>query len=98
MNALRVFEVVPEPGELVLSRDGGGWRHFLNGRPVDTGTTLRLVRFATEGPSRVLVRYESRLDGPRCDVVLHFTNGDARVATSADRFERIEGGRGRAAR
>jgi hypothetical protein len=83
---IRWFESVPRPGELVLSRDNGdghpftGWRHFLDGRPVECGATLEAVSVREKGDKGrcqkwVRVRYESALDGKDCLVILHHEDG-----------------------
>jgi hypothetical protein len=91
MSELRVFTELPEAGELVLSRDAGGWRHYLDGRAVFCGMALRLKRLCAgvevEGGRGTVVIYESTLRGPSAPAVLRFSDGSERFADKADRFE-----------
>jgi hypothetical protein len=91
MSELRVFTELPEAGELVLSRDAGGWRHYLDGRAVFCGMALRLKRLCAgvevEGGRGVIVIYESRLNGPSAPAILRYLDGAERFADKADRFE-----------
>lgn len=65
--SIRVFDrEPPAPGELVLARDAGGWRHYLDGRPVSCGSALEMF-IPDDGPGFwVPGRYESTLNGPDC--------------------------------
>jgi len=83
---------------LELERDDGGWRHFLDGRPVETGAHLELqpVEFLDDDtgghlqpvPGRwVTVRYEARLavsDRADVRVSLYSTIGGYQVELVAD--------------
>lgn len=67
---------------LRLDDDGGGPRHFLDGRPVRCGTQLRLRitpapdRGFVRGPEEwVWARYEANLQPERVSVSLHTVFG-----------------------
>jgi hypothetical protein len=75
---IRWFESVPRPGELVLSRDDGGWRHFLDGEPVAYGAKLDVLLSTSPGhtkPRWHRARYESPLNGKDCLVILYHEDG-----------------------
>lgn len=82
---------VPGPGELVLGRDRGGARHFLDGKPVHCGTELELL---VDRPGDVwrVARYEASLFGIDPPAHLYVYSSDLeevvqkRDATPADRF------------
>lgn len=59
---LEVKQVMREEGHpLVFGRDHGGFRHFLDGKPVHCGTGLELL---LHGDRWAWVRYEARLIEP----------------------------------
>lgn len=59
---------------LVLGDDGGGHRHFLDGKPVRCGTQLRLFVGGKADDQWRWARYEANL-GDRVSVILYTTFG-----------------------
>jgi len=61
---------------LVLEHEQSGLRHYLDGRPVNCGTQLRLrVSGDRERESWVWARYEANLHPDRASVVLYTVFG-----------------------
>ncbi len=80
---LRVFECEPPRAhELVLGRDGGGLRHFLDGRPVYCGSLLQLQ----VGNRWVFVTYEAQLYTPEAPALLCLSADRAYEALESDRL------------
>lgn len=84
-SPLRRFDCEPPArGELVLARDGGGLRHFLDGRPVQCGDVLEMSLGGMWGR----VRYEASLFGENPPALI-YVNDDSRrpfAAIATDRF------------
>lgn len=56
-------------GQLILSRDAGGRRHFLDGEPVRCGTILEMLVRGSWPECWIEVRYESSLQ-QKCEAWL----------------------------
>jgi len=69
-------------GTLILSRDGGGRRHFLDGEPVRCGTTLEMLVQGSRPERWIAVRYEASLQ-QKCEAWLT-PDGDTWIRVSDD--------------
>lgn len=84
MSRLRSFVgPFPQPGELIVGRDEGGARHFLDGRPVTCGSTLVLIH---NGEALRLVRYESAGPVSPSSARLYYGQDGTDTVVATDRF------------